>query len=125
MISRRSSGRFERHEARYAPGQGLGRGSSAMTDNDARRSVEERPAALVARHPLLRTTYRLIDDTPMQAIRPVELVEVNVFDLRGLPTDHKHAESRRILKEESRFRFDLVNGPVIRPIVIRLDDDEH
>ncbi len=39
--------------------------------------------------------------------------------------DQREAESQRILREESRFRFDLVNGPVVRPTVIRLDDQEH
>ncbi len=48
-----------------------------------------------------------------------------MVDLRGRSADERDAESQRILKEESRFRFDLVNGPVMRPTVIRLTDNEH
>jgi amino acid adenylation domain-containing protein len=81
--------------------------------------------ALVERHSILRTTYRLIDGTPMQLIGPVEPLQINLIDLRGLAADDQHAESQRILKNESRFRFDLVNGPLVRPTVIRLADDEH
>jgi amino acid adenylation domain-containing protein len=87
--------------------------------------LEQALEALIERHSILRTTYRLIDGTPMQFIGPVEPVDINLIDLRGLPSDDQHAESQRILKEESRFRFDLVNGPLIRPTVIRLADDEH
>jgi amino acid adenylation domain-containing protein len=81
--------------------------------------------ALVERHEILRTTYSVIDGRPMQLIGVVEPVAINLVDLTGLPPDEQHAESQRILKEESRFRFDLVNGPVMRPTVIRLGASEH
>jgi amino acid adenylation domain-containing protein len=81
--------------------------------------------ALVERHSILRTQYRLVDGTPMQSIGPVRPVHVNFIDLRGLAADDAHAESQRILKQESRFRFDMVNGPLMRPTVIRLAEDEH
>jgi amino acid adenylation domain-containing protein len=86
-----------------------------------RRALE----ALTDRHSILRTTYRLIAGAPMQVIGVVEPVEINVIDIRGLPSDDQHAESQRILAEESRFRFDLVNGPLMRPTVIQLADAEH
>jgi hypothetical protein len=81
--------------------------------------------ALTERHEILRTTYEVIDGTPMQLIGPAVPVELNVIDLRGRTADEQEAESQRILKEESRFRFDLVNGPVMRPTVIRLSDNDH
>jgi amino acid adenylation domain-containing protein len=80
---------------------------------------------LTERHSILRTTYRLIGGTPMQIIGAVEPVEINLVDLAGLSADARQAESQRVLKDESRFRFDLVEGPVLRPTVIRLAEDEH
>ncbi len=77
--------------------------------------------ALTERHEILRTTYAVIDGKPMQIVGPVVPVELNVVDLRARSADERDAEAQRILKEESRFRFDLVNGPVMRPTVIRLD----
>ena len=85
------------------------------------RSLE----ALVERHSILRTTYRLIDGMPMQVVGAAPPVEINLVDLRGRVADDQQAESQRILKDESRYRFDLVHGPVMRPTVIRLGDDEH
>ena len=61
----------------------------------------------------------------MQTIGPTQPIELNVVDLRSLPPDERQTESQRILKDESRHRFDLVNGPVMRPTVIRLAADEH
>jgi amino acid adenylation domain-containing protein len=81
--------------------------------------------ALVDRHEILRTTYTVIDGKPMQLIGATAPVELNVVDLRGRTADEQQAESQRVLKEEARFAFDLVNGPVMRPTVIRLADDEH
>ncbi len=86
-----------------------------------RRALE----ALVERHSILRTTYEVRGDAPMQVIGDVQPVELNLVDLSALPADARYAESQRILKDESRFRFDLVNGPVMRPTVIRLADGEH
>jgi amino acid adenylation domain-containing protein len=80
---------------------------------------------LVARHEILRTTYSVIDGQPAQLIAPHAEIELNIVDLRHRSADERHAEAQRILKEESRFPFDLVNGPVIRPTVIRLADHEH
>jgi amino acid adenylation domain-containing protein len=80
---------------------------------------------LTERHSILRTTYSLIDGEPMQVIGPVRPADVVVVDLSGLPRDERDAESQRLLKKESRFRFDLVTGPVMRTTVIRLGEGEH
>ncbi|MGH2849414.1 MAG: condensation domain-containing protein, partial [Solirubrobacteraceae bacterium] len=81
--------------------------------------------ALVERHEILRTTYSVINGTPMQTIGSEAAVDLNVVDLRGRPHDDQQREAQRVLKEESRFAFDLVNGPLMRPTVIRLSSDEH
>jgi amino acid adenylation domain-containing protein len=82
--------------------------------------------ALTERHEILRTVYEVIDGRPVQVVGPVRPVELNVVDLRSLPSaDEREAAAQRTLKEESRFRFDLVAGPVMRVTVIRLADNEH
>jgi amino acid adenylation domain-containing protein len=81
--------------------------------------------ALVDRHEILRTTYTVIDGRPMQMIGPTAPVALNVVDLRGRDPDDQQRESQRVLKAEARYAFDLVNGPVMRPTVIRLGDAEN
>src|SRR5207302_9187004 len=80
--------------------------------------------ALTERHHILRTTYTVLDGRPMQVVGPVEPVVLNVVDLRSIPADEREAEAQRVLKEESRFRFDLVSGPVMRVTVIRTGDND-
>jgi amino acid adenylation domain-containing protein len=86
-----------------------------------RRALE----GLVARHSILRTTYEVRDGAPVQVIASECAVELNLVDLRHLPLDERRAQAQRVLKEESRHRFDLVSGPVMRPTVIRMAPDEH
>ncbi len=81
--------------------------------------------AVVARHQILRTTYTVIEGRPMQVIGEPFRVPMNLVDLRGVPAEEREAETQRILKDESRFRFDLVSGPVLRPTIIRLSETEH
>jgi hypothetical protein len=86
-----------------------------------RRALE----ALTERHAILRTTYAMIAGHPVQLVGDVTPVEINLIDLRSRSADEQHSESQRILKEESRFRFNLETGPVMRPTAIRLADDQH
>src|SRR5579871_4258812 len=66
-------------------------------DLDALRGAFD---ALVGRHSILRTTYTVIDGTPVQIIRDLQPTQLNVVDLRGRSADEQQAESQRILKEE-------------------------
>jgi amino acid adenylation domain-containing protein len=81
--------------------------------------------ALIERHEILRTTYTVIDGQPMQAIGSSSTFELNVVDLRDRPSEERETQAQAILKDESRFAFDLVNGPVMRATVIQLSGNEN
>lgn len=81
--------------------------------------------ALVARHEILRTTYGLIDGRPMQIVSPGGSVELRLADLSSLGEQERDVELRRILRSESEHEFDLTTGPVLRPWLIKLGDDDH
>lgn len=86
-----------------------------------RRALE----ALVDRHEILRTTYSVIGDSPMQVIHDRMPVEVNFIDLSDLKRGEQEARTAQILKSESVHAFDLVRGPVLRPTVIRHAPNDH
>ncbi|MEU3648454.1 non-ribosomal peptide synthase/polyketide synthase [Lentzea sp. NPDC034063] len=71
--------------------------------------------ALVARHESLRTTF----GSGVQVVQEPFEVQVPVTDL---PQD---ADLMAVLAEEGRRPFDLRRGPLLRPGLIRLADDEH
>ncbi|MEU0148673.1 amino acid adenylation domain-containing protein [Streptomyces sp. NPDC006288] len=76
--------------------------------------------AVVARHETLRSRYPATDDG-----RPVlEIAEPAPFDLRTADAeDEEHAA--RLVDELGARPFDLVGGPLIHGLLVRLADDDH
>ncbi|HEX2264347.1 MAG TPA: condensation domain-containing protein, partial [Pseudonocardiaceae bacterium] len=82
-------------------------------------------SGLVARHESLRTTFHAVDGRGAQVVHPPERVEVLVRDLSDLPVAEKEPELARILEQECTRPFDLAEGPLMRPQLVRLDQQEH
>jgi len=80
---------------------------------------------IVRRHEALRTTFATVDGHPVQIIAPNLTLSLLVEDLRKLPETERGAEAQRLLTEEIRRPFDLAQGPLLRTILLWLDDEEH
>src|SRR6266404_2168945 len=80
---------------------------------------------LVARHEILRTSYHVVDDQPVQVIAPHVACEVPVVDLSRLDKRKREEESRRIVQEESGKGFNLADDPILRGMLLKLDEHEH
>jgi hypothetical protein len=48
-----------------------------------------------------------------------------VVDLTTLPADEREHQAARLAQEEALRRFDLAQGPLVRPTLMRLDEHEH
>ncbi|HSF43788.1 MAG TPA: amino acid adenylation domain-containing protein, partial [Thermoanaerobaculia bacterium] len=90
------------------------------------------PAALEAalgeierRHEILRTTFPVRTDLPVQAIAPAAASHLPRVDLSGLPAARREAECGLLAREEARRPFDLARGPVWRATLVRLDAADH
>ncbi len=82
---------------------------------------------LVRRHEALRTTFAASrDGQPVQVVAPAPAVAVPppVVDLRGLPAAVGEAEAFARLIAESVLPFDLGRGPLLRPYLFRLGDED-
>lgn len=90
-----------------------------------RDALQQALDGLVARHEILRTTYDLVDDRPMQIIAPSASVELRFVDLSMLPETERDEELQLLLHAESEHAFDLRVDPVLRPFLIRLGPDDH
>ncbi|WP_420126319.1 amino acid adenylation domain-containing protein, partial [Longimicrobium sp.] len=79
--------------------------------------------AIVARHEALRTTVVEVEGGQVLRIAPVQesRFQLAEHDLSGEPEE----AVRLLLREESRTRFDLAQGPLIRGLLIRLAPEEH
>src|SRR5215212_12052957 len=85
------------------------------------RSLEE----ILRRHEALRTTFAVMDGTPVQVIAPASAVTLPLIDLSELPQAEREAEAGRLAQEEGRQPFDLERGPLLRMTLLRLGEEEH
>lgn len=80
---------------------------------------------VVERHEALRTIFSEVDGSPVQIIGGVdaEAIGVNIYDIRG--EERKDIMLRDRALKYATDPFDLEEGPLIRSILIRTDDDEY
>ena len=83
-------------------------------------ALERAAQALVDRHAILRTTYAVRDDGPVQLVHPKWPVGIARHELGP-----DEAELRDWLRRESNRPFNLQTGPVFRLSLLRRSSDEH
>ncbi|HEX3126444.1 MAG TPA: amino acid adenylation domain-containing protein, partial [Thermoanaerobaculia bacterium] len=89
-----------------------------------------RPAVLAAtfteivrRHEVLRTTFPEVDGAPAQVIHEPWPAVLPIVDLRGVP--EREAVALRIVQADIRRPFDLERLPLLRWLLLKLDEDDH
>src|SRR5918911_2752443 len=80
---------------------------------------------MVRRHESLRTSFRVIDQLPVQVIGDPEPFRVPLIDLSMLPPPERRAEARRLAWEDSKRPFVLSEGPLFRLTLLRMADQDH
>ncbi|HKP82175.1 MAG TPA: amino acid adenylation domain-containing protein [Pyrinomonadaceae bacterium] len=80
---------------------------------------------IVRRHESLRTTFDSINGQPVQIIAPALELTIRTVDLTGLPDEARETEAMRLSREEAQRPFDLIRGPLIRAVLLRVGSEEH
>jgi amino acid adenylation domain-containing protein len=80
---------------------------------------------VVKRHSSLRTVFDSVEGEARQIVLSDVEVEIPVIDLAGIPTQQRESEALRIASEEGKKPFDLSEGPLLRPLLLRLDPETH
>lgn len=80
--------------------------------------------AILARHEAWRTSFPTLDGQPVQLIHPSLTLALPVIDLRHLPSSAREAEALRLAAIDATKPFDLARGPLLRAILLRLDDED-
>ena len=87
--------------------------------------------ALVARHEILRTTFARsehhagTDGQPLQMIAAVSAIELPVIDLSSTAPAEREQQGRELARAEAQKSFDLTLGPLVRPVLIKLEEADH
>ena len=87
--------------------------------------LERTFAEMVRRHEILRTTFKLLEEQPVQIIGEPVAHTLPLFDLSHLPASERGAETKRRAEAEAARPFDLERGPLVRMQLLRLSPEEH
>ena len=80
---------------------------------------------VVERHAALRTVFDSVEGKGQQIVLSELDVEIPIVDLAGFPRSERESEALRIAAEEATKPFDLREGPLIRPVLVRLEPETH
>lgn len=88
-------------------------------------ALEESLNAILGRHEALRTTFESSDGQLTQVVAPALCLPLQVIDLGELAEGDKTIRMLALVGEEANNPFDLVCGPLIRWVLLRLSEEDH
>lgn len=88
-------------------------------------ALEKTVNEIVRRHESLRTTFRNVDGQPVQVIVPHLRLPLEITSVRGSSAEQREAELQRLAHEAAVQPFDLSRGPLFRPSLLRVDEEDH
>jgi len=80
---------------------------------------------IVRRHEIWRTTFKTVNGQLVQVKEPVSPISLPVIDLRDSPAEEREREAVRRAGQACTRPFDLQSAPALRPMLFRMNDDEH
>ncbi len=89
------------------------------------QALQEALSEIVRRHEILRTTFPAVDGKPRQVISPAQRIHLPLVSLTHLSEDEREQEARRFAVTEGRRSFDLARGPLLRLVLLQIDETDH
>ncbi|MEM8531994.1 MAG: amino acid adenylation domain-containing protein, partial [Chloroflexota bacterium] len=81
--------------------------------------------SIIQRHEILRTTFAVRDNQPVQVISPTIDFVLPVIDLSSLDEATKESVSQHLIHTEVQRPFCLKTGPLLRATLLRLEAETH
>ncbi|HKS09651.1 MAG TPA: amino acid adenylation domain-containing protein [Pyrinomonadaceae bacterium] len=88
-------------------------------------ALEQTFSEIIRRHEILRTVFAAGESEPVQIIQAPEQFELRLVDLGSLTRDEAERQAARLAQEEILRVFDLRTGPLVRPTLLKIDEEEH
>jgi amino acid adenylation domain-containing protein len=85
------------------------------------RSLNE----IVRRHEVLRTNFQSQDGEPIQRIHTGRWIPLPLVDLSQMEKKRREFTGRKFAMEIAQLRFDLIEGPLLRALLVRLGGEEY
>ena len=80
---------------------------------------------IIRRHESLRTIFTMENEEPVQLVLPELKIKPGIIDLRGLPGGKREEETIQLFVREAGKPFDLEHGPLVRAVLIHLDEGKY
>ena len=88
------------------------------------RALQAALDEILRRHEAWRTTFQAIDGEPFQVIHPHAPLQLLTVDLRSLPPEVRETEYLALCTSEAHRPFSLVEGPLVRFLLLLVGDDD-
>jgi amino acid adenylation domain-containing protein len=88
-------------------------------------ALEQSLNDILRRHEVLRTTFSIVDDRPVQVIHKAWDFSLTLIELRESSSKKTEATAARLAAEEAEKPFNLAKGPLLRVKLLRLAEDDH
>ena len=80
---------------------------------------------ITQRYEALRTTFRKVNGQPIQAIASSLNITIPVVDLLELSDKEREIEAQRLATKEAQRPFDLASDPMLRGLLLHLEEAEY
>ncbi|MEH1937181.1 MAG: amino acid adenylation domain-containing protein [Nostoc sp.] len=88
-------------------------------------ALEQAITAIVQRHEVLRTSFCVVDESPIQVIHAHPQLTMQVLDWRQLTEENQLSRATQLATEELQQPFDLSNPPLLRVKLLQLTDQSY
>ena len=77
---------------------------------------------IIRRHEAWRSSFDTVDGQAVQLIHPAPAeMKIPFVDLQGWPASQREAKAVRLVSEQAQQPFDLKQGPLLKPLLLKLD----
>ncbi len=80
---------------------------------------------IIRRHEAWRTTFDTVEGRPVQTVHPVPFDAFRTVDLRKTPEAAREQEALRLATKQAQQPFDLRQGPLVKALLISMEDERH
>ena len=88
-------------------------------------ALEKAIATIIQRHQVLRTSFAVVDESPIQLIYAHLQLKLQVLDWRQVSKEHQLSKARQLAIEELQQSFDLSKPPLLRVKLLQLAQQSH
>jgi amino acid adenylation domain-containing protein len=88
-------------------------------------ALEQAIREIVQRHEVLRTSFSVVDGSPIQVIHTHPQLMIQVLDWRQLTEKDRLSNAQQLATEELQQPFDLSNPPLLRVKLLQLTDQSY